>query len=343
MKNSKKKIALIGYGGTITMVVRDNKVMPADDVGEILAMVPAVKDEAHVDYHILSDVDSTNVVPDDWTKITYFIAEHMDEYDAFVVTHGTNTMSYTAGAVELALGAGMQKPVVFTGSQLPLTVYGNDARFNLEHAVRVAVKAAEQDITEVMLVFADLILRASRSVKVSESAFRAFGSPAYPQIGQILSTGIYFSENVKKKTDEEFSIKPHFEKGVLTVDLSPGQSPSLIEEIVKSGKCKGLILKSHGAGSVPSLGEYSFLPLIERCRDHYKVPVVVATKFLGGNSFKEVNDAPAIEAIEAGAISSKDMTDVMTEVKLMWVLGQGQSDVGAIKDDLWKNYSGEIS
>lgn len=127
----KTKVALIGYEGTITMVIRDNKVVPADDVGEILAMVPAVQNEADVDYHILSDVDSTNVVPDDWTKIVYFIAEHIDDYDAFVVTHGTNTMSYTAGAVELALGRGMKKPVVFTGSQLPLTVYGNDARFNL--------------------------------------------------------------------------------------------------------------------------------------------------------------------------------------------------------------------
>lgn len=341
---SDKKVALIGYGGTITMVVRDNKVMPADDVGQILAMVPAVKDEANIDYHILSDVDSTNVVPDDWTKITYFIAEHMDEYDAFVVTHGTNTMSYTAGAVELALGPGLKKPVVFTGSQLPLTVYGNDARFNLEHAVRVVTKAAEENISEVMLVFADLILRASRSVKVSESAFRAFGSPAFPQIGQILSTGITFSEHVKHAdANVEFSVKPHFEKGVLTIDLSPGQSPALIEEIVKSGRCKGLILKSHGAGSVPSLGEYSFLPLIEKCSKQYKVPVVVATKFLGGNSFKEVNDEPAIEAIEAGAISSRDMTDVMTEVKLMWILGQGLSDLTAVKDGLWQNYSGEVS
>lgn len=339
----KKKVALIGYGGTITMIVRGNRVEPADDIAQILSRVPAVQDEAEVDYHILSNVDSTNVVPDDWTKIAYFIADRIEEYDAFVVTHGTNTMAYTAGAVELALGLGLQKPIVFTGSQLPLTVYGNDARFNLEHAVRTAVRAAEQDIAEVMVTFSDVILRASRTVKVSESAFRAFASPAYPTLGSILSTGIVFSDYVKKKTNDAFQIQPHFEKGVLTVDLSPGQSPSLIEEMVKSGKCKGLILKSHGAGSVPSLGEYSFLPLIRRSVEHYKVPVVIATKFLGGNSFKEVNDAPAIEAIEAGAISSKDMTDVMTEVKLMWVLGQGLSNIHSIKDSLQKSCSGEIS
>lgn len=281
------------------------KVVPAENIGDLLNSVPRIQEIADIDLHVLSNVDSTNVVPEDWTKIAYFIADHMHEYDGFVITHGANTMAYTASGLELALGQGFPKPVVITGSQLPLTVYGNDARFNLENAVKTVVKAVEEEICEVMIVFSDVILRGARSVKISESNFRAFASPAYPAIGNILSTGISFTSFAQRgKPTEPFTLQPHFEKGVLTIELSPGQSPSLIEEIVKSGRCKGLILKSHGAGSVPTLGEFSFLPLIEKTVNHYKIPVIVSTKFLGGNSFKEVNDAPAVEAIEVGAISS---------------------------------------
>ena len=127
------------------------------------------------------------------------------------------------------------------------------------------------------------------------------------------------------------------------MDLTPGQLPSLIESLVTSGKCKGLILKSHGAGSVPMLGEYSFLPLISKTVRDYKIPVIVSTKFLGGNSYKEVNDDNAVQAINAGAIPGGDLTDVMTEVKLMWILAQGAFSEGQVKEKILTNYTGEIT
>ena len=129
----------------------------------------------------------------------------------------------------------------------------------------------------------------------------------------------------------------------MSLDLTPGQSPALVEELVQSGKCKGVILKSHGAGSVPTIGEHSFLPFIEKTVRQYKIPVIVSTKFLGGNAYKEINDECAVLAIEAGAIPGGDLTDVMTEVKLMWILAQGSFGEEQIRNRILSNTVGEIS
>jgi L-asparaginase len=337
------KFLIIVYGGTITMVMKDKRVQPASDISEILELLPRLNDHADLDLEILSNKDSTNVNHTDWTQLSRHLAERMDQYDGFLITHGTNTMAYTASALSLALGSGLKKPVVITGSQLPLTVFGNDARFNFENAVKVLTKANAEQVAEVMIVFDDLVLRGSRSVKVSESSFRAFRSPAFPPIGEITATGVQFSIHAKRIGTEAFVLRPDFAPGVLSIDLTPGQLPDLFETIVATGRCKGIILKSHGAGSVPTDGAYNFLPFIHKTVHQYLVPVIISTKFLGGNSFKEINDACAVEALEAGAIPSGDLTDVMTEVKLMWILAQGVTNMTEIKQALLRETIGEVS
>ena len=340
----KKKILVIGYGGTIAMVVKDNKVVPAENIEEILKLLPRLSELADIDFEVLSNKDSTNVNHADWTRIATHIGTKCSDYDAFLITHGTNTMAYTASALSLALGSGLPKPVAITGSQLPLTVYGNDARFNFENAVKTIVTACEQGINEVMVIFNDVVLRAGRAVKISESAFRAFDSPAFPPVADITSTGVHFNYHARRYDKSvPFELRPHFTSGILSIDLTPGQLPDLFEVIVSSGKCKGIILKSHGAGSVPTDGPYNFIPFIEKTVRNYKIPVIISTKFLGGNSFKEVNDEPAVLALEAGAIPSGDQTDAMTEVKLMWILSQGINTLGEIKKSILRDFTGEIT
>ncbi len=342
----KKKILIVGFGGTIAMVVDVERkcLVPAKNIHEIIEMVPQIKDLADVDFVDLENLDSTNINPHHWTKLALFIADNMDKYDGFVITHGTNTMSYTSSALALSLGRGLKKPVVITGSQLPLISVGTDAKFNLENSVKTVLSAIDKKIAEVMVVFSDVVLRGSRTVKVSESDFKAFDSPAVDPIARIRSTGIFFSKDAFRTDDSiPFDCNPHFDAGVLAVDLTPGQSPTLIREVLKSGACKGVILKSHGAGSVPSQGEYNFLPLIRDSVYTYKIPMLVSTKFLGGNSYKEVNDEPAVEAIEAGAISTGDMTDVMTEVKLMWLLRKGFKTKEELASEIRRSYVGEVT
>jgi L-asparaginase len=345
-ENKKKKILIIGYGGTIVMVVDSerNAIVPAKDVKEIIKLVPNLDKVADVHMEVLGNKDSTDVGPEDWTKLSMFIYNNHDKYDGFVITHGTNTLSYTASALSIALGRGLKKPVIITGSQLPLTVYGNDARFNFENAVKTAVTASEKNIAEVMIVFSDVILRGSRSVKTSESNFRAFDSPAFPEIGQISSTGIHFNRNARRvESNIKFDMNPRFSTNIISIDLTPGQHPKLIESMINSGSCNGVILKSHGAGSVPINGEFSFLPFIKKTVKDYKIPVIVSTKFLGGNSYKEINDDNAVQAIEAGAIPGGDLTDVMTEVKLMWLLANDSGSVEKIKEKMLKDYVGEVT
>lgn len=340
----KPKILHIAYGGTITMIVKDNRVMPAEKMEDILKLIPSLSDVADITFSFLTDKDSTNVNQDDWTRLGLHIAKNMDAFDGFLITHGTNTLAYTASALSLALGPGLQKPVVITGSQLPLTVYGNDARFNFENSVQTLAVAIQEEIAEVMVVFDDLVLRGARAVKVSEQSFRAFMSPAFPPIGTITSTGVRFDRNVHKKNPEvQFALRPHFTPGVLSIDLTPGQLPSLFMAIVESGKCKGIVLKSHGAGSVPIEGEHNFIPFIKITVNEYKIPIIISTKFLGGNPFKKTNDEPAVLALEAGAIPSGDLTDVMTEVKLMWVLAQGVNAITEVRSSILRGYTGEIS
>jgi L-asparaginase len=344
--SSRKKILTIGYGGTITMVIdRDRKmVIPAQNVEQILELLPRLNETADVEFLMLEAKDSANVVPDDWTRIAEFIREKYADYDGFVITHGTNTLAYTASALAIALGPTLGKPVVLTGSQLPLTVYGNDARFNFENAVHTAASAAEEGIGEVMIVFDDVVLRGCRSVKVSESSFRAFASPAFSEIGNITSTGIHFTA-AARRADNRINFHPTslvFNTEVLSLDLTPGQRPEMLHELAVSGKCRGIILKSHGAGSVPTEGRYSFLPFIHEVVHEHKIPVIISTKFLGGNAYKEINDECAVLALEAGAIPGMDLTYVMTEVKLMWILAQGNFSERDVRRQMLTNIVGEM-
>ena len=341
----KKKILIIGYGGTIVMVVDpiEKTVKPAEKIEEVLKLLPNLSELADVEMISLANKDSTNINPDDWTRLSYFIQKNYDQYDGFVITHGTNTMAYTGSALALSLGVGLSKPVVITGSQLPLTVYGNDARFNFENSVKACVEASKLNIGEVMVVFNDVVLRAARTVKISEANFRAFMSPAFPPLATITATGVHFSSAARRADlSRPFEIKPHFSPTVFSLDLTPGQRPSILEDLILTGKCKAVILKSHGAGSVPTDGEYSFLPFIEKAVHTYGIPVIVATKFLGGNSYKEVNDECAVLALKKGAIPSGDMTDVATEVKLMWLIAQGHLSYKDVSELLLTDYVGEV-
>jgi L-asparaginase len=341
-----KKILVIGYGGTIVMVVDEKRkaVVPAENLDEIKKLIPRLSEAADIEMDFLSNKDSTNVGPEDWTRLSMYIHDRLDDFDGFVVTHGTNTLAYTASALAFAFGPGLSKPVILTGSQLPLTVYGNDARFNFENAVKAAVVAAEKNIAEVMVVFNDSILRASRTVKISESAFDAFSSPAFPELGKITSTGIHYSSIAKRHQQKtKLNFQPHFFTRILSIDLTPGLMPETMDIFVAAGQCRGVILKSFGAGSVPTEGAYSFLPFIQKTVKQYKIPVIVSTKFLGGNSMKDVNDECAVLAIEAGATPGGDMTDVATEVKLMWLLGQNVTEESKLEKEILNGYVGEVS
>lgn len=347
MENERKlKIIILGFGGTIAMIPNADKVLiPAKSIKEILDIVPTLGEMADVTFEELENRDSTNINPSHWTKLTLRIGEIIQSgiYDGIIVTHGTDTKAYTASAVALALGRGLKIPIVFTGSQLPLVAYGTDARFNLENAMKTVIQARRENIAEVMIVFSDRVLRASRAIKSSESKFTAFESPAFPYLGRITAVGISFTPEVLHADSKiDLDIRPHFQRGILSIDLVPGLEPGMLNEVLRSGKCQGLLLKSLGSGNVPSEDEYSLIPVIREATEKYKVPVLVSTKFVGGQTHMDIYE-PGKLALEAGAIPTGDMTDVMSQVKFMWALAQGYRSSEALKKIIGTNLIGEIT
>ncbi|OGY24354.1 MAG: hypothetical protein A2172_00630 [Candidatus Woykebacteria bacterium RBG_13_40_15] len=341
----KNKIAILGFGGTIAMVPnKEGTLVPAKGVDELISFVHKIKELADVTLVQLENLDSTNINPTHWTKLANKIAQVYKDYDGIIVIHGTDTMAYTAGAVALAVGKALSIPVVFTGSQLPMIETGTDAPFNLENSVKTVLQAIREGIAEVMIVFSDRVLRGVRAIKTSESKFGAFDSPAFPYLAQITATGVSFSplalKATKNKTNE-LKINGHFKSDILAIDLVPGLEPGILRKTIKSGNIQALLLKSLGAGNVPSIEPYSFLPLIEEVvKDG--IPVLISTKFVGGKTILDLYE-PGKKALEAGAIPTGDMTDVMSQVKLMWLLGKGFTSMEDLKKEILTDYVGEIS
>ena len=317
----KKKVLILGFGGTIGMVPDETGVLrPAKSIDEMLEIVPSLTEMADIQVIQLINLDSTNLNPKHWGILIDAIQENHDAYDGIVVTHGTDTMAYTACAISLAFGRGLKKPIVFTGSQLPLVEYGTDAKFNLENSIKVTVEASKQNISEVMIVFSDHILRGNRAIKTSESKFNAFDTPAFPHLGSITAVGVFFDPAALKADNSiPLEVKKDFGEGVLAIELYPGIQPEIIMPSISSGKCKALLLKSLGAGNVPSEEPYSLLPLIRFATEQMNIPVLVSTKFTGGNTHMEIYE-PGKLALEAGAIPTGDLTDVAAQVKCMWAL-----------------------
>ena len=343
--SEKRKIAILGFGGTLSMTPdkETGALKPTRSIEEILALVPSLSEKANVIFEGLEKRDSTNIYPPHWTSLAYYIQKIHDEVDAVIITHGTDTMAYNASALSLALGPGLKIPIVFTGAQLPLADFGTDARFNLENSMKVVLQACEEKIAEVMIVFSDRVLRGNRAIKTSESKFPAFDSPAFPHLAIIDATGVHFIPNTRKADPKiPLEIKPHFQRGILTIEVVPGLEPDIIREILKSGKCQGLLLKSLGAGNIPSKDDYTLIPVILEAINIYKIPVLVSTKFVGGRTRMDMYE-PGKQALEAGAIPTGDMTDVMAQVKFMWALAQGYKKPEELNKIINTDIVGEIT
>ncbi len=340
----KRKVMILGFGGTIAMVPdKEGVLKPAKSVEEIIAIVPSLREMADVNFQQLENLDSTNINPIHWTKLALHIEKIRDNVDAIIITHGTDTMAYTASAVALALGRGLGIPIIFTGSQLPLVAYGTDAQFNLENAMKVVLKACNENIAEVMIVFNDRVLRACRSIKTSEANFTAFDSPAFPYLARIDAVGVHFiptALRVNKKS--VLKVKSEFQRGILAIELIPGLEPDILLALLKSNKCRGVLLKSFGAGNVPTLGEYSLLPMIREAVNVLKLPILISTKFVSGQTRMGLYEVGKL-ALNAGAIPTGDMTDVMAQVKLMWALAQDHKSLADLKKVINTDFVGEIT
>ncbi|MBI5135052.1 asparaginase [Candidatus Uhrbacteria bacterium] len=341
----KKKILFIVMGVTIGMTQGrgGGALRPHWSAKSFLVIVPTLGKKANIVCEQLENLDSSNVNPGHWSTLARRIGRVNTRYDGIIVTHGTDTMAITATATALALGRGLQIPVVFTGSQLPLMAFGSDARFNLENSVKTVIEASDQKIAEVMIVFGDRALRAVRTTKISEASFTAFDSPLFPPLARISATGVMFSDQAYRRiqTRSSLEVRDQFDSSILVIDIMPGLQSDVLLDIVRSKKCHGLILRSLGAGNLPTVGGYSFIPLIKEASKR-GVPIFITTKFFGGRTHSDLYE-PGQSALDAGAIFTGDLTDDALQVKLMWALGQGYRSHTDLQNVIHKNFVGEVS
>jgi L-asparaginase type I len=303
----------------------DGTLRPPANPNDFLKVAPELKDIVDYDFVPLLNKDSTNMVPSDWVEMAREVYHRRnDGYTGFVIAHGTDTMHFSASALAFALGPGLNFPVVFTGAQTTPDVQHGDARVNLLRAVRVA----KDDLAEVVIAFGDYVFRGCRTQKKDEKRFDAFESPALYPIADITEK-ILIHPTARRRSGADCSaidLIAEFGEGLLQVGLIPGLKPELLEPVIQSNKCEGIVLQSFGAGNVPDENEYAFGDFIAKAVGR-GIPVVITSQF-PANSTLETLYAPGVAAVDAGAIPTGNMTSAAATVKFRWVLARVQRELG---------------
>lgn len=280
-------------------------------------------------------LDSSNMTPREWVAIARDIGEHYDGYDGFVVLHGTDTMAYTTSALPFMLH-GLGKPVIVTGSQIPLCEVRNDGRENLITSLLIA---ANYDIPEVCLYFGGRLLRGCRAVKVSADGFAAFASPNVPPLGTI-GTDIEINWDLvrKRPARQKMRVEELGSPMVSTLRLFPGISPELIRNVLRP-PLQGLVLEAYGVGNGPDQ-DRGFLDALAEATER-GVVIVDCTQCLEGTvNLGEYLAGSALA--ETGVISGFDMTAEAALAKLFYLFSRGYG-VAKVKREMQRNLRGEMS
>ena len=255
-----KRILMLGTGGTIACVPSADGLVPALDGPAMIRLVPELEEVCAIETKQILNLDSSNLSPEHWQIIAKAIAANYENYDGFVISHGTDTMDYTAAALSQMLH-NCQKPVVLTGAQLPIQAEGSDAPNNIYHAFL----AATSPLKGVALVFGDLVIHGAHAKKLYTQNFNGFASINRAPLATISHNHLFWQKGALQGGgygEGEFSINTQLETKIAVVKIIPGATPDILDYYVKKGY-KGLIIEGFGAGGVPN-GDNNWLPKLEQ-------------------------------------------------------------------------------
>jgi len=340
----RKRLMLIYTGGTIGMIRNpETGALETFNFDHLRKHVPEISEFDYVihNYQFNPPIDSSDMTPELWAKLVKIIDYNYDKFDGFVILHGTDTMAYTASALSFML-ENLSKPVILTGSQLPIGVLRTDGKENLLTAIELAA-AQDADghpmIQEVCVFFGQHLFRGNRCTKSNSEHFNAFSSYNYPALAK---TGININYNYsairKMSASKPFTAHLEADNSVVALTLFPGISQTLIENMLEMPNIKGIILRTFGSGNAPTLPW--LVEAIRKATDNGKVIINITQCQSGGVTMGLYETSRQLQ--NAGVVSGHDMTIEAAITKLMILFGRGFR-ASEVRHLMSTNIAGELT
>ena len=341
----KSSILIIYTGGTIGMKEdpQDGTLKPFD-FNQIKDEVPELnKFDVRIDSYTFDPlIDSSDMEPSIWVQLAQLIAERYEDYDGFVILHGTDTMAYSASALSFML-EGLTKPVVFTGSQLPIGVPRTDGKENLISAVEIAAAKDHEGharVPEVCIYFDSKLLRGNRSTKYSAEAFNAFASPNCPTLAEAGINIRYNTDLIRKPVywDALLRVQTQLYTRVAILKVHPGMTPQVMRAVVADPLTRACIIETYGSGN--ALSKPWFLDLLKEAADAGKILLNVTQCKAGTVNMDLYATGASLKHV--GVLSGADITTEAALGKLFSLMGRSENNKW-VKTMLEKDLCGEIS
>lgn len=336
-----RSVLIIYTGGTFGMIQDASGALAPFNFGKVVDRVPELR-QLGIKLTVISfpkPIDSSNIGIQDWKDMAYIIEENYSQYDAFVILHGTDTMAYSASMLSYMLH-GLNKPVIFTGAQMPIGSIRSDARENLITALEIAAAHNEGRpiVSEVCVYFNHLLLRGSRSQKLRSSTFAAFESENYPVLAEAgIEIEFNYSALKPHNADASLEVKNELDSNVTILKIFPGITEHAVRSILSDPNIKGVVLESFGSGNTMKFDW--FIDCLSEAISKGKI-ILNVSQCIGGEveqgryeTSKKLNDI--------GVLSGGDITTEAAITKMMFLLGS-ETEKDSIKEQLTYSLAGEM-